>query len=198
MDRFLGFFREKKWKKMKKDQWLILLLAGILLLVVALPTDCGQRSTKQDSGKGKTTEKDTDAQDYVTVLEKRMKKILTQMDGVGEVEVMITLKDQGESVVEKDDSASQETQTDTSGTDGETTRSQTDTSEKTVYDTEDGQGSPFVSKEIVPKIDGVLVVAEGGADTVTAENISEAVQALFSVEPHKIKVVKMNLQEGNR
>lgn len=198
MDRFQRFFREKKWKKMKKDQWLILLLAGILLLVVALPTDCGQHSTKQDSGKGKTTEKDTGAQDYVTVLEKRMKKILTQMDGVGEVEVMITLKDQGESVVEKDDSASRETQTDTSGTDGETTRSQTDTSEKTVYDTKDGQGSPFVSKEITPKIDGVLVVAEGGADTVTTENISEAVQALFSVEPHKIKVVKMNLQEGNR
>ncbi|MEI3340578.1 MAG: hypothetical protein V8R80_12135 [Eubacterium sp.] len=39
------FTREKKWKKMKKDQWLILLLAGILLLVIAVPTDCREPET---------------------------------------------------------------------------------------------------------------------------------------------------------
>ena len=38
------FLREKKWKKMKKDQWLILFLAGVLLLVVAMPT--GKSSSK--------------------------------------------------------------------------------------------------------------------------------------------------------
>ncbi|MEI3340576.1 MAG: hypothetical protein V8R80_12125 [Eubacterium sp.] len=48
-----------------------------------------------------------------------------------------------------------------------------------------------------PEIEGILVVAQGGGNTAVAENISEAAQALFSVEAHKIKVVKMNLQEGD-
>ena len=32
-----GFLREKKWKHVKKDQWLILFLAGVLLLIIAMP-----------------------------------------------------------------------------------------------------------------------------------------------------------------
>ena len=41
-------------------------------------------------------------------------------------------------------------------------------------------------------MEGVLVVAEGGGDAKIVKNISDAVLALFSVEAHKIKVVKMN------
>ncbi len=49
-----------------------------------------------------------------------------------------------------------------------------------------------MSKEMTPKVEGVLVVAEGGENAKTAKNISDAVLALFPVEVHKIKVVKMN------
>lgn len=41
------------------------------------------------------------------------------------------------------------------------------------------------------KITGVLVSAEGADDPVTARNIQQAVMALFQVEAHKIKVMKM-------
>lgn len=201
MDRIRAFFREKQWKKMRKDQWVILLLAGVLLLVVAIPTDCGSTKAERSGTSQKQSrqsEKYEDADAYVSALEKRLQTTLQQMDGVGKVEVMITLKDQGESVVEKDHTTSSENQEETSKTDDKTNRSQTETSEKTVYDSDSEEGTPFVSKKLAPEIDGVLVVAQGGADTVTAENISEAVQALFSVEPHKIKIVKMNAQEADR
>ena len=55
----------------------------------------------------------------------------------------------------------------------------------------DGDETPFVNKEILPKIDGVLIVAEGGADASVRKNISEAVEALFGLDAHKIKIVKM-------
>ena len=41
------FLREKKGKKMKKDQWLILFLAGVLLLVVAMPTEKSSSKTEK-------------------------------------------------------------------------------------------------------------------------------------------------------
>lgn len=45
--------------------------------------------------------------------------------------------------------------------------------------------------ENYPEIRGVLVVAQGGGDPVAVQQIQEAVMALFRVEAHKIKVMKM-------
>lgn len=41
-------------------------------------------------------------QEYVQYLEKKLENILMQMDGVGRVDVMITVSDGGEQIVEKD------------------------------------------------------------------------------------------------
>ena len=38
---------------------------------------------------------------------------------------------------------------------------------------------------------GVLVCAQGGGDPVVVQNIQEAVMALFQVDAHKIKIMKM-------
>ena len=65
-------------------------------------------------------------------------------------------------------------------------------SEVSVYTKDDtGQDIPWVIKEIEPEIEGVLVAAEGGADEVVAGEITQAVQVLFDIPVHKIKVVKM-------
>lgn len=189
------FFKEKKWKKIRKDQWLIVFLAGVLLLVIAMPTDCG---TSSGSNRSEPEEQQTETglkNDYEEVLEQRLEQVLSQMEGVGRVQVMITLKDSGESVVEKDVGTTGDTQTDTDGEGNTTQQTKSERSEETVYSSGSGDGEPFVNKQISPKIEGVLVVAEGGADTKVAKNISEAVEALFDIEAHKIKVVKMNLQE---
>ena len=54
------------------------------------------------------------------------------------------------------------------------------------------QGAPYVTKELTPEVAGVIVIAEGGDDPVAVENIIEAVQALFEIDTHKIKVMKRN------
>ena len=198
------FLREKKWKKMKKDQWLILFLAGVLLLVVAMPA--GKSSSKTEKQQNAQTEiaqangTGSGENDYEKTLETRLAQILEGMDGVGNVQVMITFQDQGESVVEKDVTMRQDAGTGSSGqasTDGTTESSgmgnsgSRESSESTVFAQSDGDETPFVNKEILPKIDGVLIVAEGGADASVRKNISEAVEALFGLDAHKIKIVKM-------
>ena len=51
----------------------------------------------------------------------------------------------------------------------------------------DGTQTPYVSKENAPEVEGILVIADGGGNAVVAKNLTEAVQALFGVEAHKIK-----------
>ena len=193
------FLREKKWKKMKKDQWLILFLAGVLLLVVAMPTGkSSSKTVKQQNAQteiAQTNGTGSGESDYEKTLETRLAQILEGMEGVGNVQVMITFRDQGESIVEKDVTMREDTQ------EGEQKEGETDTvnggsgscenSETTVYARSDGDETPFVNRAILPKIDGVLIVAEGGDDSEVRKNISESVEALFGLDAHKIKIVKM-------
>jgi stage III sporulation protein AG len=44
-------------------------------------------------------------------------------------------------------------------------------------------------------VEGVSVVAQGGGDSQIQKNITEVIQALFGIEAHKIKVVKMKQEE---
>lgn len=200
------FLREKKWKKMKKDQWLILFLAGVLLLVVAMPTGkSSSKTVKQQNAQTETAQTNgtgSGESDYEKTLETRLAQILEGMDDVGNVQVMITFQDQGESVVEKDVTMRQDAGTGSSGQDstggttdssgaGNSNSGSRESSESTVFSQSDGDETPFVNKEILPKIDGVLIVAEGGADASVRKNISEAVEALFGLDAHKIKIVKM-------
>ncbi len=190
-----GWFSMENLKGISKNQLLVGGLAGILLLVIALPTEQG----KKPEGGGSETQSGapeekiyTDPERYGRELERQLGQILAEMEGVGKVEVMITLQDDGERIVEKD--ITRNSQEVLEG-DGETKRETRESlyQEGSVFGQETGQeGQPFVSKEVVPKVEGVLVVAEGGGNAKTVKNISDAVLALFPVEVHKIKVVKMN------
>lgn len=62
--------------KIDKNNLLVLLLIGVLLLVIAIPT--GERKTENSEG---------------TEVEQRLENILSKMEGVGSVRVMITFRE---------------------------------------------------------------------------------------------------------
>ena len=63
---------------------------------------------------------------------------------------------------------------------------------ETIYETDDaGNKIPYVVKQIEPEIQGITVVAQGGENAIVQKNISEVLEALFHLDAHKIKVVKM-------
>ena len=191
-----SWFSLEKIREIPKNQLLVGGLAGLLLLVVAIPTEQGRKQApKQETGVAEGTaegQADGSVGSYRKELERKLEEILGEMDGVGKVEVMITTQDGGERVVEKDVTRSSQ---EGSEEDGAAKRSTLESQyqEGTVFSQESGTGGePFVAREVMPKVEGVLVVAEGGGDPKVAKNISDAVLALFPVEVHKIKVVKMN------
>ena len=67
--------------------------------------------------------------------------------------------------------------------------------DSTVYVETADEKYPYVQKETLPTVAGVVVVAEGGGNPAAVSEISESVQALLKVEPHRIRVVKMCSRE---
>lgn len=124
-------------------------------------------------------------------LEEKLERALSRVEGVGKVEVVLSLESTNQKVVEKDVPASRSSQ-ESSGAQESSSASSVTTEESTVYQTDsDGSETPYVVRENYPEIRGVLVVAQGGGDPVAVQQIQEAVMALFRVEAHKIKVMKM-------
>ena len=116
-------------------EWGIVLLLGILLLVAGLPVT--QKSSK--NANTQVSEK--------TRLESRLEELLSNVEGVGEVEVIIMTGDEGNT-----------------------------------------DGFSISSKN---EVTGVLVAAQGAGSAVTVQNIQQAIMALFQIDAHKIRVMKM-------
>ena len=129
---------------------------------------------------------------YAAHLEARLTEVLSQMADVGKVRVMITLKSSEEVVLDKEQPVSRSTTNESDSQGGSRVLSQVEFGDTTVYSTNGSVSEPYVVKTLTPRIEGVLVVAEGAGSGTTNRTISEIVQALFGVEAHKVVVVKMD------
>ena len=108
----------------------------------------------------------TGAASYEKELEDRIRTILAGVEGVGEVDVLVVLKSSEEKVLRIDQNSS------------------------SAVTEEEQSSAPVVEKEIMPEISGIVISADGGASAVVRTEISEAMQALFGLPAHKIKVLK--------
>lgn len=197
--------KEKKkvaWKDIGISKLLIMLFAGILLILISFADFSGdgkksginqdttvQQTSSHNGGVGEIT---LTEENYAKMLQERLKSTLALAKNVGKVEVMITLKASGEKIilVEKERKSSVSKETDSQGGNREVTEESH--SEPVIYiKGSDGSMIPYTVKETMPEIEGVVVIAEGGGDSVTVSNIIDAVMALFDVPIHKIKVLEM-------
>lgn len=208
-----------KEKVLKKDNMIILILTGILLLVIAWPMEEPEKKensvselwdrnngmlqeTNETTIDGKEVNEVSISQSFldeeyiVQTLEHRLEEILYAMDGVGQVKVMITLASQGEKIVEKDIPLERSNILEEDSGGGSRSTNEMNSKEETVYSTNSqGDKIPYVVKETGVEVAGVSVVAQGGDNEAVQKNIGEVIQALFGIEEHKIKVVKMKYQE---
>ena len=100
--------REKlRMDRWKKEDYIVLALVGVLLLIIAMPVErtseknapaAGEES--QGADREFSAETDSMADSYGEYWEKRLETALSQMEGVGKAKVMITLEDSGETIVE--------------------------------------------------------------------------------------------------
>lgn len=198
-----------------KNNLLIIVLLGVLFMVIAIPVDTSGTGGKSTSGSnnnrsyqtkntgindGETTGGGTggstgtgyvwEQEQYIKEMEAKAESLLSGVSGAGQVKVMITIRASSEQVVEKDMpvTRSQTSEQDSQG--GSRMVSEFATEDATVYRKGNGYEEPYVVKILSPSVEGVVVVAEGAGNGEVSKNLSEAVQILFGVEAHRVKVLK--------
>lgn len=194
---------EKKKISLKEiglPKLIMIFAAGILIIILSFPGIFGSRNSKKNSTQDNNTEiqqNDTnttsyDANTYRTEMENKLENILRKVSGIGEVEVMITLKASEKQVALKDIPSTQESLNEVDGEGGNRAESSMSREESTVlYTDENGNSVPYIIQEVEPEVEGVVVIAEGGDDVNITMDIMEAAEVLFDVPAHKVKVMKM-------
>jgi len=179
---------------------IIIFMAGILIIILSVPGlfHSSESSKKESKDNIKVEQNHTNTTSYgtntyITEMENKLENILRKVDGIGEVEVMITLKASKEQVPLKDTPSTQESLNEVDGEGGSRTDNNVRREESTVLVTnEDGNSVPYIIQELEPEIEGVIVIAQGGDDFNIMKNIMEAAEVLFDVPAHKVKVMKMS------
>lgn len=195
-----------KWK-MGKDKWLILLAIGMIILILAIPSNsstlgkigaASESKNKTELQKGIVTEpaeKDMAVaagadRTYEEQMELRVKKLLKTVEGVGQVDVMIVLKSSKEQVLRVDNKTSDSATVENDSSGGTRNITSKELQESTILTGSGENTAPIVEKEISPEIEGIIISAQGGGSPTVKAEISSAMEALFNLPPHKIKVLK--------
>lgn len=160
-------------------------------MVLAMPAGGSRElNTVEKTSVSDSQEGGSRGKSYEQQLEDRVKKLLSTVEGVGKVDVMIVLRSSEEKILRTDTSQSI-SETEEVDQDGSSRRaSSSEQSETTVITGSGTEGGPIVEKEIKPEIEGIVVSAQGGDNAVIKEEISAALEALFHVPRHKIRVLK--------
>ena len=143
----------------------LLILAGLLGLGLIFLSDGMDRMSDTAQAPAASVQ----IQAYEAQMERRLTDL---MDGAGQAQVMVTLEAAGETVYALDERISQ---------DGSTQ------SEHVL-----AGGQPVTREMLLPTVQGVAVLCQGGDDVVVQARVTEAVSVLLGITTNRISVAKMN------
>ena len=206
MSKWKGILEKCTGNGLKKENMIVFILLGVLLFIIALPieknkseksvlTDNKSEIIKEEKNMKVNETAGINGTNYVTYLEEKLESTLSLVEGVGKIEVMVTVSTSQKEVVEKDRVIDRSNTSETDSDGGTRNINNMESTETTLY-TVDGNGNqiPYVTQIYEPEITGVIVVAQGAGRENVNSDITEAIQALFGIEAHKIKIAKMKTE----
>ena len=177
MNEFVKKIKDVKLDKKNK----IILLIGALALVFLLVSEIGGETEEVSV----TRDSASYSAEYTRKIERQLEDILSEINGAGRVQVMVTLDTCYENVYAKGYSAK------TEENDVET---QNETEEEYIIVKKGSNNEEcLVVKVYEPQIKGVAVVAEGADNIQVKKAITETVCALFDISSAKVSVEKSKL-----
>ena len=156
-------------------------LIGIALILLSefWPTSKSQQNTQQT-----VTAAD---------MERDLLELISNVDGVGKAEVMITLATSAENVYATEQRVNQNVLSDsTNGVLGRTENKNDTQDTIIVVRVSSGAESPILIKQIEPKVQGVAVICEGADDARVKSRIVEMVTTIYDIASNRVCVIKKN------
>ena len=172
---------EKLSQKGGKNIFLVVGIVGIML-VAAGDFDFG---TEQNN---KTQGQSTD--EYRQQMEKEITLLLREIDGVGEVRVMITLESGEENVYVQQQKQSSDSNIKQNDGDLHQTSQSTFENEVVIISQQSGDKA-LVERTLQPVVQGVAVVCSGADDISVVSAVTNSVSVVLNVPTNRIYVTKM-------
>ena len=161
---------------------LLVAAAGVALLLWPESPSASLGGSAQESAQT------AGAEEALREMESAMEDILEKIQGVGQVDVMLTLQSGGELVLAEDSSLRYSGSTQSPD--------DYDRSSQTVTVSGDSGQDVVVTQEICPQYRGALVVCEGGGSDGVRLQVVEAVSALTGLGSDRIAVVQWRAGGG--
>ncbi|KXG76797.1 stage III sporulation protein AG [Thermotalea metallivorans] len=186
-EKFKDMINNSNYKKIIYNLIALMILCMIALLSwdVFFPKS---KNTSESKLVGTVNQEEIEKSAYQDSVEQQLKHILSQIRGVGEVEVMITYESTSEVVPAINTTRSSQLTEEKDAQGGTRTTKQEDQSESIITSSNGTAGQVIVLKEIKPQIRGVVVVAEGAGDIAVKTELIEAVKTIFQIPAHKVMV----------
>lgn len=181
MKKINELFNDTEKKKLKPLICLVVICILCLIAISVMPKDKKEETSVSTKAEVNTTSNDTEKED----LEGKLKKILSKINGAGDVDVMITFKSSEEIVPAYNSNITTETtkEQDSSGGERTTTNS---TQNKTMITSNSNE--PVVLKTSEAEIKGVIVVSSGANDPAVKELLYDAVKTSLQISGHQVEI----------
>lgn len=166
----------KRFPKEKKITLFVIIgLVGILLIFLS------EMFSSSPEVKETTQPLSLETDEYKTQMEKELTNILSEIDGVGKVKVMLTIEGTTEYVFAEEISTQE---------DKESEKSSDSFQNKYVVIDNGNKKEALVKKVLKPKINGVIVVCEGGDRLDVKEKVYDAVSTVLAISSSRVCVVR--------
>lgn len=169
--------RAGEWLRSQKGVRLLLLLGGIGMGLILLSEwqPFGAKTSSSDSA--------LSAADYTAYLEQRLAEMVSSIEGAGECRVMVTLENGVEYIYATEDKSDNNYRQDGSAVD---TRENVTQSVIVV----DDRG--LLVTEILPTVQGVVVVCKGGGNETVQAQVAAAVSTVLNISEKRVCVLQQS------
>ncbi len=172
----------------------IVIVVGVIVIIAGGTIFSGGKSNatqKEQKKDVNTTESQQNADSRSSGIEARLAALLSQMKGVGKVDVMVTFSTTRENIPAYDTKRNQSSTDEKDSAGGTRSISQEEYDSTLAYeDSSSGGKKPVILKELEPEVKGVLVVADGADSVEVRERICNAVTVVLDIPVHRIQVVQ--------
>ncbi|WP_297435022.1 stage III sporulation protein AG [uncultured Clostridium sp.] len=187
-----------KLKKNKKVGPLLIILLVLIIIGFGLSYlgDINNISKKEE-GKVTILNGDEDASiptidhEYEEKQRTDLSKILSKIEGVGNVEVMLRFGGSEIKVPATDNNNKQSTTEETDSEGGKRVNTEALDDDKVVMKNDEDGNSPYILETKKPEVTGVMIVAQGAQDSKVKYEISKAVASLYDISLEDVSIFPM-------
>ena len=168
---FENFMKKDKTNNKKNIENLVVFLILLIITIVAINTIWGNNKEEESEEKNSykiladVSNSNTSSNNLVSEeynLKEELKDILSKIEGIGAVDILITYSETSSFTPIYNETHSNSTTEEIDDAGGKRTRESTNINKEVVLEESNGKSMPITEKVVMPKVEGVIVAAEGG------------------------------------